>query len=183
MWKIIPNTNNLYECSEEGEVRRVSSLVSNQPKRKTNGFRKVGGKILSPKIKKNGYMELSLHFKPMTPKSCYVHRLVAETWIGSIPHKMTVNHIDGNKTNNKISNLEIVSQSDNMKHAIKNGLAINPIMLGSKNPKATTNEEEVLLIRKIHKETKSIKKLAKIFPHITTSTLANIVYRQCWKHI
>ncbi len=54
-------------------------------------------------------------------KQFYVHRLVAECYLGSC-HGSDVNHIDGNKSNNSVYNLEIVSHSENMKHAFENKL-------------------------------------------------------------
>lgn len=183
MWKIIPRTNNLYECNQKGEVRRVVSLVSNQPKTKADGFRKVGGKILSPKTKNNGYKELNLTINTQTNKSFYVHRLVVETWIGEIPSKMTINHIDGDKSNNNLSNLEIVSYSDNMKHAYKLGLNKIKPKKGEDHALSKTNEKEVLKIRKEHKKHRSIKQLLQDYPHLAKGTLTKIVYRQSWKHI
>jgi alpha-ketoglutarate-dependent taurine dioxygenase len=50
-----------------------------------------------------------------------VHRLVAEAWIGPIPEGYTVNHKDMNKFNNSVENLEIVTVSENLKHAWENG--------------------------------------------------------------
>lgn len=51
-----------------------------------------------------------------------VHRLVAETYIGEIPKGYCVNHKDGNKTNNRVSNLEIVTYKENIRHAHATGL-------------------------------------------------------------
>ena len=55
----------------------------------------------------------------------YVHRLVAETFIPN-PHMLSdVNHIDGDRYNNDVSNLEWLSHADNCRHAIRTGLATN----------------------------------------------------------
>lgn len=55
-------------------------------------------------------------------KNCFIHRLMAETFIPNPNNKPQVNHIDGNKQNNQLSNLEWVSEAENAQHAIRTGL-------------------------------------------------------------
>ena len=52
----------------------------------------------------------------------FVHRMVAETWIPNPNHYLEVNHIDGDKDNNRVENLEWVTHSQNMSHAYRTGL-------------------------------------------------------------
>lgn len=52
-----------------------------------------------------------------------LHRIVYETFVSEIPEGMEINHIDGNKSNNALDNLELVTHSENMKHAYRIGLA------------------------------------------------------------
>lgn len=171
-WKTIKSVPT-YEANKNGDIRRKSDFV------KFGGrMRPVGGVILSPKTKSNGYQEVNLH-----NKSKYVHRLVAEAWFGGIPKGMTVNHKDGDKQNNQLDNLEIVTYSENAKHAYKLGLAKPVSMPGSLHPRSKTNEEEVLKIRKEHNNHKSIKKLEINYPHLSRGTLIKIVYKQTWRHI
>ena len=77
-------------------------------------------KILSPYDNGIGYRALKLLIDGKR-KSFYVHRLVAQKYLGDITGKV-VNHIDGDKTNNHVSNLEICTQKENQIHAFKNGL-------------------------------------------------------------
>ncbi len=64
----------------------------------------------------------------------YIHRLVAIAFIDNPNNYKEVNHIDGDKTNNHVDNLEWVTRSMNMKHAYDNGLIKVPIMFGKDNP-------------------------------------------------
>lgn len=179
MWKIIPNTNNLYECSKGGQIRRVKGVVDFGSQR-----RNVGGTPLKPKTKKNGYKEVSLNFglnKNGTSK--YVHRLIAQTFLGEISKGFNVNHKDGNKSNNKLSNLEIVTFSENQKHAYKLGLITSNAPKGSRHVKSKLTEEDVLLIREHHRQTKSLKSVCELYPHLHKGTIGKILYRNSWTHI
>lgn len=86
------------------------------------------GKILNKKgnelkqtINRDGYAMVKLCDNGYE-KNCSVHRLVAETFLPNPDNKKTVNHKDGNKTNNKVENLEWATYSENEKHAYKHNL-------------------------------------------------------------
>src|SRR5690554_7339922 len=65
----------------------------------------------------NGYPQVSL-CKQGLRRTCSVHRLVAEAFIENPDGKATVNHKDGNKLNNSVSNLEWATYSENLQHAV-----------------------------------------------------------------
>ena len=74
------------------------------------------GGFVKPMINNSGYYKLTNSF---TGKNCYIHREVAKLFIGNIPDGFVVNHKDGNKLNNSVYNLEIISQSDNVQHYLQ----------------------------------------------------------------
>lgn len=110
-WRPIYGYESDYEVNNFGQIR----TLKNSPKLKSNS-------ILKPQVsKRNGYVYQML-YKSGTPKLCRVHRIVAQSFIDN-PNKYTqVNHKDGDKANNRVSNLEWCNQSQNMKHAYKNKL-------------------------------------------------------------
>lgn len=77
--------------------------------------------IMTPYTTKNGYKQIRL-FSNGKHHSKYVHRLVAEAFIDRDNDRFEVNHIDGNKANNSVENLEWCTHSENTRHAIKKGL-------------------------------------------------------------
>lgn len=76
-------------------------------------------------IRENGYLQVGIFTDSKIRKTVKVHRLVGLAFGIIKPHEM-INHIDGDKTNNRLSNLEKTTWSENMKHAIRTGLLINP---------------------------------------------------------
>lgn len=119
-WITLKGYDNFYEISNYGEIKSINRFVRSSTGRK----RFVMGRMIKQKHNKDGYQFVTLS-KNGQLQNHYVHRLVAETFIPNPANKPQVNHIDGNKTNNFINNLEWVSVSENAKHAYKNGLSSN----------------------------------------------------------
>lgn len=83
----------------------------------------ITNRILNGNLTSLGYLSSSI-FNPRTNKNgMAVHRLVAYTWMGNPPNdKLEINHKDGNKLNNHVSNLEWSSRSQNVQHGYDSGL-------------------------------------------------------------
>ena len=111
IWKNIPNYEH-YQVSNFGSVRSLDRKLTNSLGVKS--LRK--GKVLKPQKCSNGYLFVLLG----RGKSHLVHRLVAESFINKIENASQVNHIDGDRSNNSVLNLEWVSCSDNHKHSYRN---------------------------------------------------------------
>ncbi len=89
------------------------------------------GKVMKKKLLPSGYNQMRLRINKKY-KIFYLHRLVAECFIPNPKNKPEVNHKDGDKTNNHISNLEWVTRSENERHAI-DVLGKKPRGIGKKN--------------------------------------------------
>lgn len=127
IWKDIEDYKGLYQASNLGNVKSLSKIKNN----KLVGKFKTKEKILSAGIDSKGYYSVVL-YKNGNKKVCSVHRLVAQTFIPNHENKPCVNHIDGNKLNNNVNNLEWCTYRENNLHALRTGL--NPILKGKDNP-------------------------------------------------
>lgn len=126
------------------------------------------------------YYASSFWLEDGTQKHIYVHRLVALTFIDNPENKPFVNHKDGNKLNNHVSNLEWVTRQENVDHAMENNLV--PAMVGVNNGRAILTEDQVRdIYSKLLNGEKSID-LAREFS-VEKTTIGNIKRRKEWKHI
>ena len=116
MFKQIKGFENYYEIDENGIVKSVDRMIWNG-----KGYVLKKGQILKQAKNIKGYKICYLS-KNGKQKTCFVHRLVAITFIPNPQNLPQINHIDCNKENNNITNLEWCSNLDNHRHAIKNGL-------------------------------------------------------------
>ncbi len=109
-----------------------------------NGEVKSHGKLLKGEITNAGYrrLHISIDGKELRPS---VHRMVAELFLPNPLGLPCVNHIDGNKLNNHIDNLEWCTYGENLSHAFKSGLRN---CNGENNPGSKLTREQVLEIRK-----------------------------------
>ena len=118
-WKDIPGYEGIYQASDMGRVRSAPGKTTQN---KLHGTCIWKTRVLKYRgiTPKTGY-RVNL-WKDKKPKDFLVARLVAMTWLGVSKDNMTVNHIDGNRFNNRVANLEWVSLADNIRHAFETGL-------------------------------------------------------------
>lgn len=116
IWKDIEENPN-YQVSNHGRVKN-----------------KHTDRILKPRGAVNDYKQVCL-YKDGIGVNRRVHRLVAKAFIPNYAEELQVNHIDGNKSNNYLDNLEWVTRLENMKHAYDNGLISHRSPMSGQRPK------------------------------------------------
>ena len=111
IWKTIKGYENYYQISNQGRVKSVTRFVNDN-----NGVVLLKSKILNPMMNEKGYLRIGLS-KNNQRKYKRIHRLVAEAFIPNPDNKPQINHKNGIKTDNRVSNLDWVSISENVKHS------------------------------------------------------------------
>ena len=157
-WKVVKGFEN-YLVSSLGNVKTINGKLK---------------KVVYDSKNDYGYVEL---WKNNKGKKFRIHRLVAETFIPNTLGKEQVNHIDGDKKNNCVSNLEWVTPKENIRHAIENDLS--SIKYGSKNLASKLKEEDVKYIRENAGINKSVKELSEIY-NVSKTTIYNIINYKKW---
>ena len=111
IWRDIPNYEGLYQASNLGRVKSLERFR----KGKNDCLASVKEKILKPSISHRGYYQVQL-WKQSIGKRYMVHRLVWEAFNGSIPEGLQVNHINEVKTDNRLSNFNLMTPKENINY-------------------------------------------------------------------
>ena len=143
-----------YEVSNLGRIRSLKNYGG------------VACRILKFVLGNRGYFIVPLGSRP-SRKAPLVHKLVAEAFHGPRPEGLHINHIDGNKRNNRADNLEYVTHQHNVDHAKENGL------YWKRPGNALFTDEEARRIKALIKNCKNLSKLSREIG-VHRSTLRNI---------
>jgi len=128
-WKPVKGREGSYEVSDSGQIRKCS------------------GKVLGQWKNDQGY---SLARLANPRKTVRVHRIVAEAFIPNPKSYPFVNHIDCNRSNNSVENLEWCTQWQNLEHSRRLGRMQNDYWKGKRSPNAALDEETVRQIRQAY---------------------------------
>ena len=158
LWKKITELPN-YEISSHGSIRHIRNK-----------------KLL--KIYKNNYYQVSITVQGKS-KAFKIHRLVAKAFLLNVENKPYVNHKDGNKLNNNLSNLEWCTAKENTLHAIKAGLIdTSNNYLGKYNAKLNEKEVKEIRLRLIEKQKqRDIAKQYNVSENVISTIKHNTRYR------
>lgn len=147
----------------------------------TNKGRLVNSKtnnVVKSKICSHGYERVTLQVNHIKYDR-YIHRLLAIAFIENPLDKPHVNHKDGNKSNNDLSNLEWVTEKENSIHATE----ILKVNIGENSSKSKITENQALLIKKELFDGLSVAEIVRRYDFATRSIVQKIKYGKTWTHI
>lgn len=150
-----------YEVSSAGEVRSLMYSNSTRPQ------------VLKERLTQRGYARVGLGRRD----DRYIHRIVAEAFLGPLPDGYQVNHLDGDKRNNTAANLEYVTPRQNYDHAVARWMHAR----GSACGPAKLTEEQVKRIRSLYPGHDQYE-LAEMFG-VEQTTISMLLRRKTWRHV
>lgn len=166
IWKDIGGYEGYYQVSDLGRVRSLDRVINIR-----GNPSNILGRNLLLFLRKDGYFQIRLSLNGVS-KPYKVHRLVASEFCANPLRLNVVNHIDGNKSNNKPCNLEWCTPSHNLKHAIDIGL--------NRREKNVLHESKVLKIRELYLEGMAQHEISKLMD-VPRPSVHNIVKQKTWK--
>jgi len=173
-WRDIPDYEGYYQASNLGHIRSLDRFQAFTD-RGTDCVRFHKGKILHSYQEKNGYLRVHLRSGNM-PRRWGVHQLIALTFL---PHpsfdKAQINHKNGIRVDNHISNLEWVTPKENAYHSSE---ILDNHKRGTRNHNCKLTEDQVRLIRK-ERPTSSLHKMAKQY-NVSIYVIYAICCRKTW---
>lgn len=173
IFKDIIGYEGLYQISNYGRVKSLKKEIL-----KSNGAKVVFPEIILKHCYRQGYLFVRL-YKDKKGNAHSIHRLVAVHFIPNTQNKPQVNHINSNRSDCSIVNLEWVTTSENAIHCVRMGRNNPP--RGSKNGQSKLKEEDVILIRNSRYKI-SRKKLSEMFG-VSVKHIDRVRCKERWKHI
>ena len=173
-WRVLPDYEGCYSVSDTGLVYSHPRTEYVNSRRTGGHYRYRNGGYVRTQQNKLGYIQVGLHLNA-TCKQPLVHRLVAQAFVPNPEDLPEVNHIDGDKGNNNVGNLEWVTRRQNALHSTQ-VLGKNK---GAENNRAKLSEEEVLGIKSDLEEGLSQTEVAKRY-NVTNHAIFRIQHGYNW---
>jgi hypothetical protein len=162
-WRDIKDYEGRYQVSNYGKVRGFMRVKHRQDE----------SHMISAHVNRHGYVQSQLWYGGKM-KLCYVHRLVAGAFLGT--SDLEVNHLDGDKCNNVLSNLEYCTPQQNMIHSRR----VLGIGSGERNGRAKLTAVQVVEIRELLRQGLCQGTIAKQFD-VTSNLISQINVGRIWR--
>ncbi len=175
IWRPIVGYGDCYSVSSYGRVMRTSPRnIKRHPTRsRAKPFRPSPCRAF---VNRGGYPQVRIGPVGHQQTVC-VHRLVAHAFVPNPLGLPEVNHRDGHKANNLVANLEWVTHSDNLKHAVKTGL--QNVRYGELSPHVKLTDAQAIAIRA---DTRTAAQISATYG-VSRGTIYAIKQRRGWKHL
>lgn len=171
-WRQIPSFRG-YEVNRRGEVRRKAGGRGARP-----------GRIVKPQVNRtNGYAYVNL-WSGSRRRAVRLHRVVAEAFLGDVQGR-EVNHLNGDRLDNRVVNLEIVTSSENVRHSYRR-LGRRPAVYGERHHKAKLTADDVREIRRVWPVWRALGRTqAELGARygVADSRISRIVNHKAWRHV
>lgn len=168
-WRDIPGYEGLIQVSDMGQVKRIGYVVDRACNRPG---------MFKPLPTGGGYRSVTFAVNGVR-RWFYIHILVMLAFMGPRPHGLVVNHKNGDKTDNRLANLEYVTSAENNRHALRTGLNTQ---FGETSKFSKLKNEDVSNIRKYYSYGATPMSLARLYG-VGANTILQIVKGKAWKHL
>lgn len=166
--ELYPNIKDCYWINDKGEIHNKNT-----------------GNKISYKVERDGYVRVSLMKKTGGTTYLQIHRIYMMAFKpNNNMEKLQINHIDGNKQNNNLDNLEWVTPKENIAHAIKNNLSNFDYLYGEKTNLSHYTEKDAKRVIELLKTNKyTDKQISQITGYPVRSFIAKIRRKETWKYL
>lgn len=177
-WADIDGYEGIYQVSSLGNVRSLDRVISSGARRKGQLIKLQKGPKAKRKAGKDrdAYLQVTLA-KNWKQKTFLIHRLVAAAFLPAVEGKDVVNHINGDKTDNRLENLEWCTYKENMEHASGTGL----MSFGDDHHTAKLTASKARAIRSLHSEGRTYASLSREYG-VSPKSIMNVVNNRTWTH-
>lgn len=176
IWKSVVGYEGLYEVSNFGRIRALARAYCDKNGRVSN----IKERIMKQPLSNTGYHHTALR-KNGISVTRNLHRIIAEAFIPNPDNKPCINHINGDKSDNTLINLEWVTHAENIQHAGATGL----MKFGINHHGSKLDEEKVRFIREnvtTNGGDLTYEELGRMF-NVSRHSLQCVVYRRTWKRV
>jgi hypothetical protein len=176
-WRDVVGYEGIYKVSNRGSVKTTQRVVTRRNGAKQN----IQGGILKGCVTRFGYILYGLTKDIVTGcKGVFGHRIVAEAFIENNNNYPIINHMDGNKLNNNVENLEWCTYSQNNQHAVDNKLRASP--QGERVGTSKLKSADVINITECISDGFSLSAIARFYG-VAQPTIRSIAIGRTWGHV